>query len=307
MLGGWLQDWFSDAIRDSLSTAEDESASAHLGRLKARLFATKPLVYERDSGTISDLMGGRLNCESGSLAVMFAALQAELDAAPNTRLVFVYTPAHVQPGLVIDDVLFRVEATVLDDATGQTTFADARNMRIVDARRALAIAATNPDRDSWLWTELVRLDATTPKPEGAAVLVQRQLRLPSGLEGPRPPPGERPMPATAGFDSPSDPLGEADRLSLRLMQQTTERYSPERGSTRAVGSPECTVQGTRDADDRRRLCAWLDSCSRGWTAAEFAVVGDQLKLIVVDGLRLGDCGQTPQMATTQGRLRAARP
>jgi hypothetical protein len=123
-----------------------------LAALKAHLYDTRSLQYEVAASNPGHLADGRLQCQSGSVVVMWAALRAGLDRAEG-RWVFVHTNGHVRPGWLTDTELHGVEATVQGEAVISGSLEELDGlaaMRVVSARESLALALLGKDAPAWL-------------------------------------------------------------------------------------------------------------------------------------------------------------
>jgi hypothetical protein len=123
-----------------------------LAALKAHLYNTRSLQYEVAASNPGHLADGRLQCNSGSIVVMWAALRAGLDRAEG-RWVFVHTKGHVRPGWLTNTELHGVEATVLGESVISGSLEELDElaaMRVLSTRESLALALLGKDAPAWL-------------------------------------------------------------------------------------------------------------------------------------------------------------
>jgi len=146
--------------------------AARIGALKRALLTRRDTLYNREAATVGHfLMNGRLQCLSGSLAVVLAWMASARVGDESVRAVFVYTEGHVRPGLVIAATLHFVEATALDSVVDSAPLASPSDLRVADAAAELAIVMLGDDSPPWLRKQaLVREAAFRVASEERAML-----------------------------------------------------------------------------------------------------------------------------------------
>ena len=162
----------TEAIGEALKGAGLESQTSNpatqLSLLSRALLSHPETLYNLERNAVTELFAsGRMNCQSGSVAMALALLSAE---AKDTRAVFIHSEGHVQPGLMKGEVLYAVESTTRGGTVAIAHLDDLTGLRITDAKRELlGMIATTLEHPGWersdFHDELVifdRLEVATP-------------------------------------------------------------------------------------------------------------------------------------------------
>ncbi|MDP6945538.1 MAG: hypothetical protein QF464_15425, partial [Myxococcota bacterium] len=178
-LGGEVFTGLIAALRARLDRAAafatPESPVESLAAVTHALVGDASVLYRRERNSLSDLVvDGRLNCQGGSVAVALALLMADPQETEG-RPVFVHTPGHVQPGLLVGERLHVVESTHTGARVGSGDLDELRDIRVTDARLELvSVLAALSERHRWEGSKLEeravlfdRLDRGRP---GAALM-----------------------------------------------------------------------------------------------------------------------------------------
>jgi hypothetical protein len=235
-----------EAVRDPEELSGLPPAEA-FGRLKQLLLASDTLHYNRDADTLGHRFNeDRLQCSSASVLVVLAWMGLDPEAARG-RPVFIHSPGHVRPGLLLGEELVSVEATARGAELVRRPLQGLGGAVVTDAVVELAgrVVLGTGRGLQWTWDGLVLHDGCAEAPEacrgeGAAAAGER-------VQPSLPPPPDWVLPCCKAGPAPGDhPLLEGgDRETASAIPEGSGRHRGPSASL-LVGLPGRSELGEVD-------------------------------------------------------------
>ena len=120
------------------ATPDPGAGPQRMAVMKARLLSRWGTRYEPDHDYLFDfLVDGLVQCRSGTYLTLLAWLLASDDDPEGPSPVIIYTPGHVQPGLLDGETVHVIEATRRGAGVVSSPPKELSPIRIVDARLAM--------------------------------------------------------------------------------------------------------------------------------------------------------------------------
>ena len=119
------------------------------------------MVYKMDAYPLSRaLLDDEIQCQSASILVALRWLQSPHTQVPGgPRPVFVYSPNHVQPGLLYEGKLVLMEGTSTGSRVTELDLDDLHDARVIDAKSAMVWSLLHDRTPEQLRSEMLLHDS----------------------------------------------------------------------------------------------------------------------------------------------------